>query len=141
MRKLIESLNQLTEARGTRFIDRVAAAWQLFLRDVGDALAKEMQDAGYESTRLRGEGGSFWADFKPRPGFKFAESDFVPPRYVKFWIRIDRDGMLEGTIDLADKGGIRDTGRVNLIDAVEMPEAVAGHLAGGDRMDVLGTWG
>lgn len=141
MRKLIENLNRLVEARGTRFIDRVAAAWELFLRDVGDALAKEMQDAGYETTRMRSERGAFWADFKPRSGFKFAEPGFVPPKYVKFWMRITPDNTYRCTVDLADKGGFQEVEPMNLIDFVKTPESVVGDLLGGARMDVLGTWG
>jgi hypothetical protein len=142
MRKLIESLNHLTEERGTRFVDRVAQGWELFLRDVGDALAKEMQAAGYDTKRVRAESGNLWADFVPRTGFKPAEPDFVPPKYVRFWVQIARDGVAQCTMDLPN--GFNDIGKRNLIDDrdARTPEGLANYLAGSDgRMDVLGTWG
>lgn len=145
MRKLIEDLNRamLDEGRGVRYFDRVRAATEQFLRDVGDALAKEMQDAGYDTKRVTAHGGALWASFRPRTGFKFVE-DFVPPKEVEFWLRIDREGIAQCTLNFADPRGFQEVRPRNLIDDPEVasPERLAGYLASSDgRMDQLGTWG
>jgi hypothetical protein len=80
----------------------------------------------------------------PREGFKFAEPDFVPPPGVKFWVQADRNDNLHGSMSLADKRGFRAIKQVNLIDDADVatPDGLAGYLvAGGGRMDILGTWG
>lgn len=146
MRRLIEDLNRamLDEGRGVRYFDRVRAAAEQFLRDVGEALSKEMQDAGYDTKRVIAHGMAIWATFRPKSGFKFAEPDFVPPKEVEFWLRINREGIAQCTLNFADPRGFQEVRPRNLIDDPEVssPERLAGYLASADgRMDILGTWG